>query len=116
MRFLPCFAVAGLLLCHGALAQSAAPAASCQQALAEVTAEWHAANFAVPQKPSQLRVLGAGGRVSSGPEIAFMQREIRTAAQECAAAADPTPSLAADALQRLSVVRAMLRPPVRAEG
>jgi hypothetical protein len=46
-------------------------------------ADWNAAGFQTPIKPTQAFVQGRSGRVSSGPEVTYMISQIRQAVGDC---------------------------------
>ena len=55
------------------------PQHSCTPELEKLMAEWNAAGFQMPIKPTQAIVQGRSGRVSSGPEVTYMISQIRQA-------------------------------------
>ena len=61
----------------------ALPQHPCTPALEQLLAEWDAAGFEMPSKPSQMIVYGRNGRVSSGPEVTYMINQSRQAVWDC---------------------------------
>ena len=61
----------------------ALPQHPCTPALEQLLAEWDAAGFEMPSKPSQMIVHGRNGRISSGPEVTYMMNQIRQAVWDC---------------------------------
>jgi hypothetical protein len=61
----------------------ALPQHPCTPELVKLLAEWDAAGFEAPAKPSQMIVHGRNGRVSSGPEVTIMSNQIRQAVWDC---------------------------------
>ena len=85
-----------------AVAQPAA--ASCQSSLAQVTKEWDAIGFATPMKPLQAQVVARDGQTDSGAEVTYLGRQLRQAAEDCAAGRD------AAGLQTLAMIQTRLTP------
>jgi hypothetical protein len=103
-------AIAGLsalaLLASASLAEAAAPPqAYCMPELAQLSAEWDAIGFRIPQKPSQQIVHSRLGLISSGPEVTFMKEQLRQAFWDCehgyVAAARARAALVAEHLSEL---------------
>jgi hypothetical protein len=59
------------------------PQASCTPQLEKLLADWNAAGFEMPSKPSQAIVHGQDGRISSGPEVTYMVSQIRQSLRDC---------------------------------
>jgi hypothetical protein len=59
------------------------PQQPCTSHHAKLLADWDAAGFETPSKPSQSIVHGRNGRISSGPEVTYMISRIRLAARDC---------------------------------
>jgi hypothetical protein len=57
--------------------------ASCRDVLPALSAEWHAAGFQVPSKPSQAVVIGRDGRRATGAEVTDMRKQLRAAFTAC---------------------------------
>ena len=62
-------------------------------ALQALLAEWDRAAFNPPSKPSQSRVFGRNGYVTSGPEYNVMVASIRSAVADAAAGSDRAEAL-----------------------
>lgn len=77
---------------------------SCSGALQTVSAEWDAAGFPVPSKPSQMLVVGRDGGTASGLQVNYMRTQLSLAARECRSGND------AAAMKRLGVVHRLLMP------
>jgi hypothetical protein len=61
----------------------ALPQHPCTPELQKLLADWDAAGFEMPSKPSQMIVHGWNGRVSSGGEVIYMTNQIRQAIWDC---------------------------------
>jgi hypothetical protein len=59
------------------------PQHPCTPELEKLMADWNAAGFQMPIRPTQAIVQGRSGRVSSGPEVAYMIGQIRQAVGDC---------------------------------
>ena len=73
------FAVAALVT----ITLSPSPASACTPRLEALGADWHAASFAPPSKPSQARVVGQNGREITAGQYRFLHGQIRQAHREC---------------------------------
>lgn len=59
------------------------PQHPCTPQLERLLADWNAAGFEMPTKPTQAVVHSRSGRVSSGPEVTYMTAQIRQAIWDC---------------------------------
>jgi hypothetical protein len=82
------------------LARGAEPA--CRVALDRLSAEWDAAGYVAPSKPSQIAVLGRDGRTASGSEVSYMRTQLGLAAKDCRAGDDQ------GALSHIAIVHRLL--------
>jgi hypothetical protein len=101
-------AAAAMLLGHGSLVKAAVPPqADCALELAELSAEWNAIGFGIPQKPSQQIVNSRSGLTASGPEVTFVRDQFRQAFWDCrhgyAPMAEARAGLIAERLQDLEL-------------
>ncbi len=84
-----CFVAGGFLgvaLLAGQVASAASaalPQHACTPELEELLADWQAAGFETPSKPSQAIVHGRDGRIAAGPEVTAMASQIRQAIADC---------------------------------
>ena len=74
---------AAMLLGRTAPAEAALPVHPCTVELNQLLQAWNEAGFEMPSKPGQAIVHGRNGRVSSGPEVAYMASQIRQAVWDC---------------------------------
>jgi hypothetical protein len=83
-RFIAIGALAAAVFLGPAMPAEAAPLPQhpCAR-LEKLLADWNAAGFETPSKPSQAIVRGRHGRVSSGPEVTRMISQIRQAVRDC---------------------------------
>jgi hypothetical protein len=75
---------AAMLLARGLPVKAATlPQHPCTPQLEKLLADWNAAGFEMPFRPTQAIVHGRSGRVSSGPEVTYMISQIRQAVRDC---------------------------------
>src|SRR5882757_1953119 len=95
-----------MLLGRTAPAEAALPVHPCTAELNQLLQAWNEAGFEMPSKPGQAIVRGRNGRVSSGPEVAYMASQIRQALLDCqhgdVAAVEQRVALVSDKLHQRS--------------
>jgi hypothetical protein len=75
---------------------------SCHAELAAFTQLWVTANYPIPAKAAQARVVGQNGFETTGETLTYMRGQFHLASQECAVGLDGS------ALQRVSALKVKL--------
>lgn len=71
------------LTAQGAIAQTPMESHLCWPAMKALIAQWDAAAYPTPAKPGQGRVVGRNGHESNGPQVSYMETQIRMALADC---------------------------------